>query len=277
MTDCFKTPLSVGEGFEAFCMAPVPGESDRDIRDFYKTVAVLPQQTHSTNVRVVGRRPTYKPNEVNKVKRGKIVELTAETAEVATEAAELADTDGVISFTPGMTIGVVTADCVPILVYADDVRAVAALHAGWKGTLNGIVETYLDMLAEYGADPRRMQVVFGPSISKERYEVDQALADRFVEAGFGSYVSYPSYKPSSEERGTETPGKPHIDLQGVNIERFLRRGVPRENIIAHPGCTYGSRNQDGQYLYPSHRRSGGAPGRLLSSITLRAEGTDTPE
>ncbi|MDE5814557.1 MAG: polyphenol oxidase family protein, partial [Muribaculaceae bacterium] len=171
------------------------------------------------------------------------------------------DTDALVTFERNVAVGVKTADCVPILVYAPDIQGVGAIHAGWKGTLGGIVDNVMDVLESQDVDPSRLKVAFGPSISKDVYEVDKELADRFISAGFRDYVSFPN--------GDD--GKPHIDLQGVNMERFLRRGVKPGNIRLHPGCSFGSRGTDGYPLYASHRRSKGAPARMLTCIMLLDE------
>lgn len=246
----------------AQCVYPGAGEVDGAVRELYRGFAIFPQQTHSTNIKIVGASEPLDDERVNTERLASqhsglvapVAGLEAHVAGLVAHVAGLEDTDGVVTFERGLPIGVVTADCVPILVYMPDIRAVAALHAGWKGTLNGIVDSLFDLLDN--ADPAKMKVFFGPSISMERYEVDEELARRFIDAGFGDFVAAPTVKP-------------HIDLQGVNVERFLRRGVRPENIHKHPGCTFASRNAQGQPLYPSHRRSGGAPGRLLTCITLR--------
>ena len=201
-----------------------------DLMDLYRTVSIVPEQTHSCNVAVV--------------------DLQKRCFE---------DTDALITFDRDVTIGVKTADCVPILIYAPDVNCVGAIHAGWKGTLGGIADNVMDLLDERGVDPALMRVAFGPSISRAVYEVSAELADCFVEAGFQEYVYHPCQGDGE---------KPHIDLQGVNMERFLRRGVKMENISLHSGCTYSSKMKDGSPLYASHRRSGGAPARMLTCIRL---------
>ncbi|MDE5811445.1 MAG: peptidoglycan editing factor PgeF [Muribaculaceae bacterium] len=220
-------------GDEAGCAAAVwaPGSEEelQAVDLMAKRGGVLPVQTHSTNVAVV-TEPGGRPD----------------------------DTDAVITRVPGLVIGVLTADCVPMVVYAPDIRAVAAIHAGWRGTLNGIIDNVVDKLAEMGADPKQMKVAFGPSISRESYEVDFDLAQKFAEAGFGDCVYYLD----------EKNGKPHIDLQQVNTIRFTRRGVRGDNIAKHVGCTFASVDADGKPLYFSHRRSHGAPARNLTAISL---------
>ena len=82
--------------------------------------------------------------------------------------------------TPGLPIGVRTADCVPVILYAEDIKAVAAVHAGWKGTLGGIVDVVVDRLADMGSDPRNIHATFGISICGNCYEVDNDLGERSV-------------------------------------------------------------------------------------------------
>lgn len=229
MTEFKYTPLLIGKGATGCCLFPAAGGGAGDMRGLYKIYALMPEQTHSLNVGIAEHRYDYFP-----------------------------DTDALVTFKRDLPIGVVTADCVPILVYAPDVEGIAAIHAGWKGTLGGIVDNALDVLEAHCASPAEMTVAFGPSISREMYEVDETLADKFRESGFGAFVSYPNGEGE----------KPHIDLQGVNRERLLRHGVKDDNILPNLDCTYSAVNADGQPLYQSHRRSNGAPGRNLTLISL---------
>ena len=224
--------LLMDKGVSGLCFCPDlrdPENEEEDLMWLYRMWATIPEQTHSCNVAVTDGFSRYYP-----------------------------DTDALITFERDVPIGVKTADCVPMLVYAPDKQGIAAIHAGWKGTLGGIVDNVMDILEEKGVNPSQLKVAFGPSISKEVYEVSQDLAESFIDAGFGEYVSSPDVLKE----------KPHIDLQGVNMERFLRRGVKPENIKLHSDCTYGSKMDDGTPKYASHRRSGGAPARMLTSIML---------
>lgn len=227
-----QEPLLMEELVSGLCLYPNLHDKDiekRELSHLYKMWARIPQQTHSCNVAVTdGYRGYYE------------------------------DTDALLTFERDVPVGVKTADCVPILIYSPDKQGVGAIHAGWKGTLGGIVDNVMDILDENGADPSQLKVAFGPSISKEAYEVDEELAQRFRDAGFGEYVYYPD---GHEER-------PHIDLQGVNMQRFLRRGVKPSNVKLHEGCSFGSRWEDGSAMYASHRRSGGAPARMLTCIMM---------
>lgn len=214
------------KGFSLYPGAENSNGQGGDFKDFYRKLAVIPCQTHSSNVAVVDS-----PAEMS-----------------------LDDTDGIVTFERDLCIGVVTADCVPVLLHAPDVGGIAAVHAGWKGTLSGVVERGLEMLMERGADPALTRVAFGPSVSPDAYEVDCELARRFEDAGFGRFVNRTKWE------------KPHVDLQRVNMTRLLRKGVRMENVRLHSGCTVLTRSSEGGWLYQSHRRSCGAPGRMLTAI-----------
>ncbi len=230
MCECLIENLLTEDLAKGACLYPETSvESAESLIAFYRSHVLLPQQTHSMNVAIAEHPCDIFP-----------------------------ETDALITFRPNLPIGILTADCVPLIAYAPDVKAVAAIHAGWKGSLGGIVDNTLDMLESHGASPSEMKIAFGPSISMRNYEVNLDLAERFITAGFAENV----FMPDNE------CGKPHIDLQGVNMHRLLRHGARRENISLHRGCTFGSARPDGSPLYQSHRRSNGNPGRNLTYITL---------
>ena len=214
-----------------------------EAKDYYRSLVAIPRQTHSLNVGVIDKWEI---------------------------PSDFPATDALISFNQKVGVGVLTADCVPIVVYAPDVEAVAAIHAGWKGTLGGIVDNTLRVLIDRGADPAKMKVIFGPSVSGRVYEVDYDLGRRFEEAGFGACVNYPvnvngkseSARPASI---SSEPPRPHVDLQGVNMERLLNNGVKMENIRLSGQCTLSSHDEEGKWLYPSYRRCH-TPLRLLTYI-----------
>lgn len=211
------------------CMRPGDMNIDPDeFNRFIKRLVTVPVQTHSLNVGLIG---------------DPFLDLTK--------------VDALVSFNPAVAVGVYTADCVPVLIYAPDKEGIAAVHAGWRGTLGGIVNNTLDLLQAQGCDPSRMYAVIGPAISLENYEVDFELAHKFIDAGFSEFVM----------SGSDCYVKPHIDLKGVNRMRLLKRGLKPENITVSPDCTFSSRGSDGTH-YPSHRRSGGSPLRMLSCISL---------
>lgn len=177
-------------------------------------------------------------------------------AEVSTENcdSEFPDTDALVTTIPGIAIGVVTADCVPVLIYDHENKIVAAVHAGWRGTVQRIVEKVLRHISAKGAKPHNIYVYIGVSISKENYEVGDEVVKQFVDAGFNLHTI--------GEKHPET-GKFHIDLREANKQMLLSAGIPEDHIVVSETCTYSS-----PHFY-SARRDGIETGRNFTGIMLR--------
>jgi len=79
-------------------------------------------------------------------------------------------------------IAVYTADCVPILLYASDINAVAAVHAGWRGALSGVIQATIDKLKELGSKPKNITAAIGPCISQHNYVFGQEVVEQFINA-----------------------------------------------------------------------------------------------
>lgn len=171
------------------------------------------------------------------------------------------DTDALITQLPGVKIGVRTADCVPIVLYAPDIKAVAAIHAGWKGTLYGIVANTLQRLFEMGADARKIRAAFGPYICGDCYEVSPELAKEFQRQGFYSAIRCGETTDPLTGKAMD-PERPHIDLGYCNLVRLRRGLVPDDNIIGPAGCT----RHSGEF--PSWRRENGTDKRMITWISL---------
>lgn len=173
-----------------------------------------------------------------------------------------ADTDALITCDPAIAVGVRTADCQPILLYAPDIRAVAAVHAGWRGTFGRIGSNTVRRLRALGADPARMKALLGPSICPECYEVSAELVKQFREAGF-RHLSSPD----------------HLDLARLNAEDLADAGILLSNITFTHQCTRHTTDTTSApaptsgptsppFLYPSWRREPGTTTRLISAIRL---------
>lgn len=160
---------------------------------------------------------------------------------------EFPDTDAILSFRSGIKVGVRTADCVPLLLYAPDIRCVAAVHAGWKGTLGGIAEKAASLMIRRGADPALMLAAMGPCICRDCYEVSEELASTFADAGFSHCIA----------RGR------HLDLPAVNRCRLLAQGLLPHHIAMPAACTRTTPS------LPSWRREPGITGRMVTWIGLR--------
>ena len=167
--------------------------------------------------------------------------------------------DALITQTPGLRIGVKTADCVPVLLHDGATRTVAAIHSGWKGTLADIIgATVGRMTAECGVAPANISAVIGPCIHIEAFEVGDDVRDLFQEAGFGDFCRrLPRFGAADGEKW-------HIDLPSICRRELVRAGV--RTIDVRPECTYTLHRQ-----FYSARRLGPAfqKQRILSCIMLR--------
>ncbi len=192
---------------------------------------VIPRQTHGTEVRVI-ENDTMLCEEESK--------------------ALLEGVDALMTDVPHHCLCISTADCVPVLLYDPVHQAIAAIHAGWRGTVNRIVECVLtQMKSRYRSEGKDIIACIGPSISPEAFEVGDEVYEAFRQAGFDM------------GRIAHCQEKWHIDLWEANRLQLLVHGVQAENIEVCGICTY-SHNDD----FFSARRQGIKSGRILSGIML---------
>ncbi len=154
------------------------------------------------------------------------------------------EADALWSDEPGVAVGVVTADCVPLLLVSTDIPVAAAIHAGWRGSAACIAEHAVSELARAsGLDPSRLVAVVGPHIGPCCYEIDQPVRERIDEASV--------FSPSRRS------GHYMLDLFALNRLQLLRAGVREDRIERVGSCTACAES-----LYYSYRRDGRA-GRML--------------
>lgn len=164
--------------------------------------------------------------------------------------------DALITNVPGYCVCVTTADCVPVLLYDRKRQVVAAVHAGWKGTVKHIVSNVMEHMKEkFGTQGEDVVACIGPSISLESFEVGNEVYEAFEESGFDM--------PLISAKKKET-GKYHIDLWEANRMELLHAGVPAEQIELSGICTYIHHDE-----FFSARRLGIDSGRILSGIMIR--------
>ncbi len=164
--------------------------------------------------------------------------------------------DALITNQPDVTVAVSTADCVPLLLYAPDKGIVAAIHAGWRGTVQQIAgKTVSLIIRDFHCDPHQLIAGIGPSISPEAFEVGEEVGEAFHEAGIDlSEISY--RHPQS--------GKRHINLWEANRLQLLSVGLLPAHIEVAGICTFNHPN-----LFFSARRQGINSGRMLTGIGIR--------
>lgn len=171
---------------------------------------------------------------------------------------ELCPCDGYITDGYDITLGVRTADCVPVLLYASENNrfsgAVAAVHAGWRGTALGIVKEAVDQLCLMGARVADIKAAIGPSIGSCCYCVKADFYESFLRSA-GKALTSAFVNPVGE-------GKWVADLKGANRQILHDSGIPYENIDVCDECTC-CNSED----FFSHRFSKGKRGTMLSVIT----------
>jgi hypothetical protein len=149
----------------------------------------------------------------------------------------LGEGDALLENTPGSVVAIQTADCLPILLVDERHRAVAAVHAGWRGTVAGIAQRAVEaMRRQFGSAPRDLHAAIGPGIGPCCYEVGPEVAAQFGRQG-----------------------RAHLDLGQANRRQLMDAGVTPERIYASNLCTM-CRSEE----FESFRRDQAAAGRLYS-------------
>jgi polyphenol oxidase len=179
--------------------------------------------------------------------------------------------------TPGLLLGAQTADCVPMLLVDPKKRAVAAIHAGWRGTLGRIAQkTVGRMQMEFGSKPAELLAAIGPSIGPCCYEVSADFVVKFTaqfsdapqffdEARTGDEpnpLQWLNMKPPGHQ---PPPKNVHLDLWKANRSQLLAAGLRAQNIYSSNLCTGCHRE-----LFFSYRKEGALSGRMMSVIGVRS-------
>jgi YfiH family protein len=163
--------------------------------------------------------------------------------------------DGLATDRPGLVLGVVTADCAPVLLADAKAGVIGAAHAGWKGALSGIVEATVAAMESLGAERSRIAAAIGPAIARRSYEVDDAFQRRFTE-----------FEPGNERFFSPgRDGHAQFDLEGFVAARLAEAGIPRAEALGLD--TYSDPDSYFSFRRATHR---GEPtyGRQISLIAL---------
>jgi YfiH family protein len=165
--------------------------------------------------------------------------------------------DALVTDRPGVLLGILTADCAPLLFADAEAGVVGAAHAGWRGALGGVAEATVAAMEKLGAERGRIVAAIGPTIARVSYEVDHAFPEPFLAAD-----------PAAERFFAEGPsGKPHFDLPAYLLHRLAAAGLRQVEAL---GLDTYAREED----FYSFRRSThlGEPsyGRQISLIGLPA-------
>ncbi|ATI40970.1 polyphenol oxidase [Pacificitalea manganoxidans] len=173
--------------------------------------------------------------------------------EVATEDRPRAD--ALVTATPGVVLTVLTADCQPVLFADLEGGVVGAAHAGWRGTLDGVLEATVEAMIDLGADRERITAIVGPSISQAAYEVGPDFMDTFMMAD-----------PDAQRFFAQGKGdRVQFDLPGYGVHRLRETGIGYAEWTRH--CTYADPDRFYSFRRATHRGEADY-GRLLSAIKL---------
>ena len=209
---------------------------------------ILPHQTHGTETRIIGEEFCALPERIRQML--------------------LEGVDALLTNVEGVCIGVSTADCIPVLLYDEEHRATAAIHAGWRGTLARIVsKTIADMSVAYKTDAKKLKAVIGPGISQKNFEVGDEVYAAFEQAAFDmEAIAEHQIKrcPDATDPSKAFQQKWHINLPLANRNILEHMGVKPENIIQSDVCTYDSTDR-----FFSARRLGTESGRIYTAIYLK--------
>jgi YfiH family protein len=164
--------------------------------------------------------------------------------------------DAMVTATPGLGLGILTADCAPVLLADAEARVIGAAHAGWKGAHAGVLEAALDAMEKLGAARARIAAAVGPCISQQNYEVGWEFRDKFLEQGLRMRKFF---VPGDKE------GHYRFDLEGYAAHRLASAGVGSVEKLGV--CTYPPENGFFSFRRTTHA---GAPdyGRQVSAIVL---------
>ena len=164
--------------------------------------------------------------------------------------------DGLVTAVPGIALGVLAADCAPILLHDPVARVIGAAHGGWRGALGGVVDATLARMAELGATRRRIGAAIGPCIAQRSYEVGPEFPQPFVAEDTGN-IRFFAPAPSL--------GRFLFDLGGYIAHRLARAGITSVEVASHDTVA----EEERFFSYRRARLRGERSyGRGLSAIVL---------
>ena len=220
---CGDSEESIKRNREALCQ--LLGIEDHSL--------LMPHQVHLAEIAVVDREM-----------------LTLPTEEILQK---LDGIDALMTNEAGVCIGVSTADCIPVLLYDPIRRASCAIHAGWRGTVQRIVEKAVARMTEvFGSDPKNLIAQIGPGIHLESFEVGDEVYQTFEKEGFPMELISKKYE------------KWHIDLPECNRLQLVAAGIPETHIAVSPVCTF----QQSDTFFSARKLSINS-GRIFTGILLQ--------
>jgi len=185
---------------------------------------------------------------VHQVHSAEVVTITEPT-----EARERAD--AMVTNVPGIALGILTADCQPVLFADEETGVIGAAHAGWKGAMDGVLGNTVDAMIALGAKRDAISAVIGPAISQAAYEVGPEFAERFID---DNPENARFFVNGNDDRY-------HFDLPSYGLSQLRAAGVGSAQWTRH--CTYSEPDRFFSFRKSVHRKEADY-GRLISAICL---------
>ncbi len=170
------------------------------------------------------------------------------------DPAERVEADALVSNLPGILLGILTADCTPVLLADPQARVIGAFHAGWKGAIGGIAANTVNAMVALGAEPERIVAAIGPTISLESYEVGPQFAADLLR----------QHRDAANRISTPPAGREHFDLPGFVFDQLHAVGVGLVDDLKL--CTYAEPKRFFSHRYATHRDT--TTGRQIALIGL---------
>lgn len=164
--------------------------------------------------------------------------------------------DAVVTATSGIVLGIVTADCAPVLFADPEAGVIGAAHAGWRGAQGGVLEATIAEMVALGASPRKIAAAIGPTIAQASYEVDARFREHFTQADEAHFATAPK---------RDGAARWHFDLPGYISEKLQQSGIGAIHDLARD--TFGDVARYHSYRRSSLRREADY-GRMISLIAL---------
>ena len=180
---------------------------------------IFPHQTHSSNISIVDKSKSY------------------------------AETDGLISTTKNLGIGILIADCTPVFLFGVKNGHCGVVHSGWKGTASQITTNALKKFISLGNNPLEIKAIIGPSIDKCCFEVGREVARHF----------------SSKNLFSKKGSKLKLDLKSEIYEELMKAGLSNKNIHKDRYCTFCEEEK-----FFSYRREGALAGRMIAMMNVKS-------
>lgn len=163
--------------------------------------------------------------------------------------------DAMVTDMPGLLLGILTADCVPVLFFDPKAQVIGAAHAGWKGAISGVTDNTISAMEKLGADRADIACAIGPCIAQQSYEVDKGFFDRFVEADTMNDRFFTGGKP----------GHFQFDVEDYVANRLTAAGIKKIEKLGLD--TYANEDRFYSYRRSCHRDEPGY-GRQISLIGI---------